>query len=494
MPFWKRKNPPASGRPEGEREPRGEGAVDAGDAPLSAGTLGAGPLDAGAPGPAGPGGDGADPSSVLLSGDTRTDRNTVQVLLDAIARVSESRDADSLLDHIVDTAVGATGAERGFLLLEPEPGAEPEVRVARDRRGAPVPAGERWSTSVVARVTSTRVPVRTTVSGHGDLDLGQSVFDLKLRAVMCVPLEVRGVGGASGRRGALYVDSRAATRDFTVGDLALFHALAQHVGIALENVERSAEAVERARLEQSMQLASEIQQGLLPSRLEVPPGWEAHGWYAPAEHASGDFYDAAPVSGGRAAVMVGDVTGHGVGPALLVASVQASLRAFLSVLDEPGACVQRAEADLTQRMDDATFVTLMLLVLSPDGGLATVDAGHGCGLVWRRRTGQVERLGRRGPALGVMPGFAHACHAESALEEGDLALLFTDGISETARPGAPTALFGEEGVRRVLAEVGEAGGSAAMLCEALAAAATEHGGGAREDDWTLVGIRRTGAR
>ncbi len=484
MPFWKRKNPVAGGSPAPDDEPRREVEFDAGDEPLEL------KADGQASGP----GEGPDPATVLLSGDARTDRNTVQVLLDAIARVSESRDADSLLDHIVDTAIGATGAERGFLLLEPEPGAEPQARVARDRRGAPVPSGERWSTSVVARVTGTRVPVRTTVSGHGDLDLGQSVFDLKLRAVMCVPLEVRGVGGAAGRRGALYVDSRAATRDFTVGDLALFHALAQHVGIALENVERSAEAVEHARLEQSMQLASEIQQGLLPSRLEVPPGWEAHGWYAPAEHASGDFYDAAPVSGGRAAVMVGDVTGHGVGPALLVASVQASLRAFLSVLDEPGACVQRAEADLTQRMDEATFVTLMLLVLSPDGGLATVDAGHGCGLVWRRSTGQVERLGRRGPALGVMPGFAHACHAEAALEDGDLALLFTDGISETARPGDPLALFGEEGVRRVLAQVGEAGGSAEALCEALAAAATEYGGGAREDDWTLVGIRRTGAR
>ena len=63
------------------------------------------------------------------------------MLLDAIARVSESRDADSLLDHIVDTAVSALGAERGFLLLRPGADATPQVRVARDRKGRPVPAG-----------------------------------------------------------------------------------------------------------------------------------------------------------------------------------------------------------------------------------------------------------------------------------------------------------------------------------------------------------------
>ena len=475
MPFWKRKSAEPPGSTPASAAPGGSALPASGNAPGSEE----------APGEA------EAPSSLFLSGDTRTDRNTVQVLLDAIARVSESRDADSLLDHIVDTAVSALGAERGFLLLRSGSDATPRVRVARDRKGRPVPEGERWSTSVVARVTDTGVPLRTTVSGHGDLDLGQSVFDLKLRAVMCVPFEVRGAGEEASRGGALYVDSRAATRDYTEADLALFHALAQHVGIALENVERNAEALSRARLEQSMQLATEIQKGLLPTRLDVPAGWEAHGWFAPAEHASGDFYDASPMADGRAAVMVGDVTGHGVGPALLVASVQASLRAFLGVLGEPNVCVQRAETDLAQRMDDGTFVTLMLLALSPDGGLVTVDAGHGCGLVWRRATGSVETLGRRGPALGVMPGFAHEAHAERALEEGDLALLFTDGVSETARPGAPEQLFGEEGVRRVLAEVGSRGGSAEELCEAVAAAAHDHGGGLRDDDWTLVGIRRT---
>lgn len=429
------------------------------------------------------------PAGVLLSGDMHTDRATVRVLLDAVARLAETRELAGLLEHIVDTAVSTTGAERGFLLLEPEPGAELDVRVARDRRGGAVPEGERWSTSVVRKVQETRLPVRTTVSGHEDLDLGQSVFDLKLRAVMCVPLRVRGVEGKPDQAGALYVDSRAGSRDFTPSDLALFHALAQHVGIALENGRRAEEAIERVRLEQAVAFASEIQRGLLPRELKVPAGFQASGWYRPAEHASGDFYDGLRLPDGSGALMVGDMTGHGVGPALLVASAQAGLRAWLRSGESPGVAVRRTEEDLAERMDSGTFLTLMLVTFGADGSLAVVDAGHGAGLIWRKSTGQVESLGRRGPALGVMPGFDHLAHPAGQLEPGDLLLLFTDGLSETA--DATGELLGEAALEQVLGEVGRAGGNPEQLCEAVVARAEAFGGGVHEDDWTLVALRRT---
>ena len=67
----------------------------------------------------------------------------------------------------------------------------------------------------------------------------------------------------------LYVDSTAATREFTAADLALFHALAQHIAIALENARLSQMAVERARLQRSLEIAEEIQQGLMPSEIEI---------------------------------------------------------------------------------------------------------------------------------------------------------------------------------------------------------------------------------
>ena len=200
-------------------------------------------------------------TTTFLSGDTREDTRSLGVLLDTIARVSASRDLETLLDYVVDSSVQATGAERGFLVLIDEKSGKQVVRVAR----ALSPAGEpgsigrdsQYSTSVVKRVVDRQEPIRTSVQKDSEeLDLGNSVFDLKLRAVMCVPLTTRGSEGGAGPssdgstvgalpKGTLYVDSRAATRDFKPEDLALFHALAQHIAIALENAQLNLHSIER---------------------------------------------------------------------------------------------------------------------------------------------------------------------------------------------------------------------------------------------------------
>ncbi|HRV81830.1 MAG TPA: GAF domain-containing protein, partial [Planctomycetota bacterium] len=203
------------------------------------------------------------PSSVsILANRHNSDGRRIEALLDAIANVSASRDLDNLLDHVVDSAVATTGAERGILLLEDTPGSDPQVRVARG--GGTSLMDVRYSTSVVAKVMEQRHPMRSTVrAGENPLDLGASVVDLKLRAVMCVPVDAPGGKSGQGPRGVLYVDSRAAAREFNDADLALFHALAQHIAIALENARLAQEAVERARLQRSLEIAEEIQQGLM---------------------------------------------------------------------------------------------------------------------------------------------------------------------------------------------------------------------------------------
>ena len=218
-------------------------------------------------------------ATAFLKGDTAQDRRSVEVLLGAIAKVSESRDLASLLDYVVDSAIETTGAERGLLVLI-SPSGEQEVRVARERGKLAAPEGVKYSTTVVKRVLEDQSPLRTTVNTDAEaLELGASVFDLKLRAVMCAPLtpaneeEDEATGERKGliQTGALYVDSKAASREFSHEDLALFHALAQHITIALENADLGRQAVEKARLERSLEIATEIQSGLMP---QVPPDVE----------------------------------------------------------------------------------------------------------------------------------------------------------------------------------------------------------------------------
>jgi serine phosphatase RsbU (regulator of sigma subunit) len=434
-----------------------------------------------------------DPTTQFLTGDGTGDRRSVQMLLAAIARVSESRDLDSLLSYIVDTSIEITDAERGFLLL-PDASGELKVHVARARGKQAVSGPVRFSTSVVKRVLETLEPVRATVNSDSEaLELGTSVFDLKLRAVMCVPLVTQKREGPRGapQHGALYVDSKAATREFKHQDLALFSALSHHISIALENARLHLESLEKVRLERSLEIASQIQSGLMPQATEAVPGYDVFGWYRPAERTTGDFYDVVKTRNGRLGIVVGDVTGHGIGPALITATAQASLRAYLRLLDDPASMVSMLNQELGPRMDDGLFLTLFMGLFGSDGTLQVVNAGQTPPLVWRARTSTIERIDGHGPALGMMDEFEYTEGPRLALEKGDTLVAFTDGFVEARAATDSERMFEETGVRKTLESCARRGASAKELTESLVQAALEFTGGKREDDMTIVAVRRT---
>src|SRR5262245_5599799 len=338
----------------------------------------------------------AGPSTQVLTGESSRDRRTVQVLLEAIARVSEARDLESLLMDIVDSSIEMTGAERGLLVLRGARDGELAVRVSRQRGKKPATGDMRYSTTVAGKVMGEGRPLRAQVHSESEaLELGRSVYDLKLRAVMCVPLSGPAPEGASvpPPKGVLYVDSRAATRQFSQQDLALFAALAQHISIAMMNAQLQLDSLEKVRLEQSLELASAIQRDLMP-RIPTIPGWDLAGWYGPAEQTGADFYDFLRVGKSNLALVVGDVTGHGIGPALITASAQGSLRTSLRLNPDPGAVVTLLNQDLCERIEDGRFLTLFLGTLATSGELRALNAGHSEPFLWRKAEGRIESIGK----------------------------------------------------------------------------------------------------
>ncbi len=449
--------------------------------------------DAEAPAPVPPAPVGTpDSATQFLTGNNNVDRRSVEILLTAIARVSESRDLESLLLYIVDTSIEITGAERGLLILADERGLL-SVRVARARGKKPVAGDLRYSTSVVRRVLEEQQPVRATVTSESEaLELGSSVFDLKLRAVMCVPLVAAGRDSVQPReRGALYVDSKAATREFRHEDLALFAALSQHISIALQNARLHAVTIEKARLEQSLVILEQIQKDLISQAPRDLPGYDVHGWYKPAEGTTGDFYDFVKMKDGRLGVVLGDATGHGAGPAVLAATAQAGLRAFLRVVNDLPQAITLLNADIGPRMDDGRFLTLFTAVLERDGRVQMINAGQTPPILWRAKDGSSESIKGHGPALGMMDDFEYHENHETRLEPGDLLVIFSDGFAEARSISDPNALFGESGMRAVIEGAGRDQLDAAQLVEALVKSALEFAGGKREDDMTVVVVRRT---
>ena len=265
---------------------------------------------------------------------------------------------------------------------------------------------------------------------------------------------------------------------------------AQHIAIALENADLGQQAVEKARLERSLEIATEIQSGLMPQAPPEVDGLDVFGWFRPAEHATGDFYDFVRTRDQRLAVVVGDVTGHGIGPALVTATAQSGLRSYVKVLPDPGSVVGMLNEDLSERMDDGMFLTLFLALVHGDGALSVVNAGQTPPLIWRAATGTVDVIKGTGPALGMMPDFDYGTGDSMLLEPGDILMALTDGIEEARHPDRADELFADSGVRRVLEDVGKRGGTARELCETLVEQVLAFAGGACEDDMTVVAVRR----
>jgi serine phosphatase RsbU (regulator of sigma subunit) len=458
--FWKRKKKPEPGAPPG-------------------------PLESG------PDPESQDSGTQFLTGDSDLDRRAIEVLLETIARVSSLRDVEELLTDIVDHSVELTDAERGFLILVGEDG-EPHIRVARTRDKQDAKEDLRFSTSVVGKVLQDLEPMLSTVQSDSDaLELGRSVFDLKLRAVMCVPLLARdSEAGESGGppTGVLYVDSRAATREFTHRDLGLFYALARNISISLENARLHLDSQEKQRIEKNLELAQAIQDGLMPPVPKDIPGLEVHGWFRPAEQTSGDFYDFIRTKDGRLAVAIGDVTGHGIGPALITAAAQGGLRSYLRVLDDPAAALTMHNQDLSERIDDGMFLTLLLLVFGEDSTVEVLNAGHHAALLVRN--GEILTCEGHGAALGMLPEVPYEVTETMSLEKGDVLLAFTDGLIEVHDPQDRDKLFDEDNVRELLVQHAAKGSSAEEIARGLAEEAFAFSGGTLEDDITLVVVRK----
>ncbi|MAF64626.1 MAG: hypothetical protein CMJ84_03060 [Planctomycetes bacterium] len=458
------------------------------------------PAQAGAPAGAGE----APHSTEFLTGDALVDRRSVEGLLDEVARISEMvarvcgpDDLRELLTYIVDASIERTGAARGFLVLT-SPATEGdaaahEVHVARSREGEDLGEDVRYSTSAVGHVLETGVALKDVFNSAAEaMDLGASVFDLKLRALMCVPLDTErsGESGRGAPRGALYVDSKAATREFTQQDLSYFNALAQQIAVALESARLHLDSLERARLEASLDTAELVQKNLMPQIPADLPGYDVFGWFCAAERTSGDFYDFFRTKGGRQGVVVGDVTGHGPASALITSTAQASLRSTMRVIDDPRQALTMLNEDLAERMDSGLFVTLFLALLSPDGTLEIVNAGHTPPLIYRRADGAIESIEGHGPALGMVPDFQFDQGETLTLDEGDVLLAVTDGLVEARSLQAPDDLFGEEGLRSVLAEQCLRSAGARELTEAVVSKALDFASGNTEDDMTVVTVRR----
>lgn len=249
---------------------------------------------------------------------------------------------------------------------------------------------------------------------------------------------------------------------------------------------------ELAELQRDLAIAREIQQGLLPTHPPRFPGFDIAGMSRPANDTGGDYYDWQPLPDGRLMVCLADVSGHGIGPALVMAVCRAYARASATLIGDPSALLRRINRLLQPDLPEDRFITFALVELQPEGGLRLVSAGHGPTLLFEAATGHIRQYGSHGLPLGINFGFLPPDRYEPAttlhLAEGDILVLLTDGFYEWQRAGDAEQV-GIERLEKALRY--HAAQPAAAIVAALDRTSCDFAAGQKQqDDMTAVVIKR----
>jgi sigma-B regulation protein RsbU (phosphoserine phosphatase) len=261
--------------------------------------------------------------------------------------------------------------------------------------------------------------------------------------------------------------------------------LRNHVIASIE----AADLKRRAELLQGeLKIAMEIQQSLFPRQALKIPGFEVIGWCKPATETGGDYYDWCQLPSKEGFVMLGDATGHGLGPALLIASCRAYVRADLPQNKDIAGFMNRLNTRVAHDTEGLHLVTFVgVLIDEQTGQVKLMSAGHCPSLLVRDATGTVEQIKAHGVPLGVMGGLSFQDPIPMQLQRGDRLLVYTDGITEAKDSGGK--MFGIDRLGQAVVRHSKLEGQA--FVDALYREAMEFSGNAvLQDDLTLLSIRR----
>jgi phosphoserine phosphatase RsbU/P len=423
----------------------------------------------------------------------------LRAILDLARTLQSSFSIDEVLTSVVDTALAITGAERGFLLLRADH--KLEIRVARHRAGHHLQETDlRVPRDVIRRALERRrelLSMNFDPIGAGDTRPQNSVADLELRSVICVPLvhirtgqgEVTSVvSTASETVGVLYMDSRRGPADMAGGNRELLQTLAIEASTVLENARLLEEERAKQQMDEELHLARSIQQSLLPKALPSTGWLHACGSSVASRQVGGDYFDVVEIHPNCWSVVVADVSGKGVSSALLASLLQGAL---ITATDQPEDLqhrVARLNRFLLDRTGGEKYATVFYCLLTAQGRLDYVNAAH-CPALLVRPDGRQSSLDATGMPVGLVEG-AQFGLAQETLTPGDKLLIYTDGVTEAQNHQGE--FFGKKRLREVAAaHAAESSTAIHAAIEEAVTAFTE--GAAQSDDITLLVLEFAGA-
>ena len=374
-------------------------------------------------------------------------------------------------------------AERGFVLLT-DPSSNRLLLRASKIRGKAQTGPLRLSLSLIDTVVKSRRAILSAdAAADSRFNASDSIVDCRIRSLMCVPFL-----GADGLvLGVIHVDSRDVRNGFDQSDLVVLAGIAGQAAQAVEQAVAHDRRVQQEQINRDLELAHRVQQGLLPTKPPEIPGYEVFDYYEPAKHVGGDFFAYVPLSEGRLAIVLADVSGKGVSAALVMAALSADIRYCLASERDLAKAVSLINESFLRGGWDDRFATMVVAVLDPKSHHVTLaSAGH-LPVFLREASGRVSTVGTDLGCLplGLDPGAGYAS-CELHLAAGSTLVFYTDGISEAM--DHEQQLYGLERLEEVLA--GPAAGAGELGRRLLADVERHAAGQIRSDDICLVCVGR----
>lgn len=409
------------------------------------------------------------------------DTQALRQILEVTRKLAAPFDLDTMLTEVVDASREVLNADRGTVFLYDESANELVVRVGTGLDHIRIPADK----GIVGESAQTRTLINVP-DCYADERFNRAVdkqTGYRSRCMLTVPL----IGYEESLVGILQILNKN-EGVFDETDEFVAQALAAQAAVVLHRAKITEQMIASERLDREISVARDVQMGTLPKDMPRIDGYEFGGAFAPTDQTGGDLYDFVPLNDKQLFLLMGDATGHGIGPALSATQVRAMLRVAIRLESSLDDAFVHINDQLCDDLPDDRFVTGFFGLLDAEKNTVRFHSGgQGPIMHYQAEMGEFVWHPATTFPLGYIPQSDLQPPITSELEPGDVLGLISDGIYEYENEHG--AQFGRQGVIRVIDENPNAG--AQELVDKIMAAAREHGGSAPQaDDITIVVARR----
>lgn len=365
-------------------------------------------------------------------------------ILEVTRELARPLDLKTMLSHVIDAAREVLRADRGTVFLYDARTNELYSTVATGVEALRFPAGR----GIVGECAETRALINVP-DCYSDSRFNREADQrtgYRTRCLLTVPL----ISWDNSLVGVMQVLNKI-DGVFSDEDERLATVLAAQCAVAIKRMQMLSELLENEKLKKELSVAREIQMRVIPNAVPSVAGYDIAGWCRPANEAGGDIFDVIAVDGNRLMLLLGDATGHGVGPALSVTQVRAMLRMAVRLGADLDEAFHQINDQLADDLPDNRFVTAYMGVLDTQNHrIIYHSGGQGPLMHFHAATGRFEWRGSSAPPMGLMPGLPREGPRSNELGPGDILALISDGIFEYENPLKEP--FGQERVAALMIE------------------------------------------